>query len=264
MAVDPGTTRRVDLNCDVGESWGRWELGADSALLPLVTSANLACGFHAGDPSTIRRTCALAVRVGARIGAQVSYPDLLGFGRRFLDISRSELADAVLYQIAAVDGVARAEGSCVSYVKAHGALYHTIAHHADQAAAVIDGVSAYDPRLPILGLRSSVLWELGQRSGARMVSEGFADRAYRPDGTLVPRSAAGAVLTDPAAIAAQARDIVRDRRVRAAGAGYVPLEVESLCLHGDNPVATDAARLIRIELDAAGVEVGPFANPTRS
>src|SRR5580698_10635147 len=191
----------VDLNADLGESFGAWRLGDDEALLALVTSANIACGFHAGDPLTIRRACAGAIARGVTIGAQVSYRDLAGFGRREMDVPPDELTAEVLYQIAALDGIARAEGGRVSYVKPHGALYNRAVWDPVQAGAVIAAIRAYDPALPLLTLPGSVAAVEASAAGLRVVSEAFADRAYNDDGTVVSRSQPGAVLTDPQAVA---------------------------------------------------------------
>jgi len=236
----------VDLNADVGESFGRWELGDDAALLPHLTSANVACGFHAGDPLVLRRTCELAAEHGVVIGAQVGYRDLAGFGRRFIDVPAAELEADVLYQLAALDGLARAAGSRVAYLKPHGALYHAVSAHPDQAAAVIAAVQAYGG-LPVLGLAGSSFLAAVEAAGLEAVGEGFVDRAYLPDGGLVPRSEPGAVLTDPAAVAAQAVRL-------AASAG-----VRSLCVHGDSPGAPELAAAVRAALSSAGVAVEPFA-----
>jgi len=236
----------VDLNADVGESYGRWQLGDDEAMLTLVTSANVACGFHAGDALTLRRTCAVAVTRGVAIGAQVGYRDLAGFGRRFVDMPEAELTAEVLYQLGALDGIARAAGGAVGYLKPHGALYHAVNRHEGQARAVVEAVVAYGG-LPVLGLPGSLFLTLAAEAGLPAVGEGFADRAYRPDGSLVPREEPGAVLTDPAAAAEQA--------VRLAAAGVV----RSLCVHGDSPGAAELAAAVRAALADAGVMVAAFS-----
>ena len=236
----------MDLNADLGEGFGRWALGDDRALLDVVTSANVACGFHAGDPLTLRRTCEGAVRHGVVIGAQVGYRDLAGFGRRFVDVSPDDLAADVLYQLGALDGIARAAGGGVGYLKPHGALYHAVVRHEGQAKAVVEAVRAYGG-LPVLGLPGSLLLTIAAETGLPTVAEGFADRAYRPDGSLVPRGEPGAVLTDPGAAAEQA--------VRLAAAG----QVRSLCVHGDSPGAVGIAAAVRAALTDAGVQVAAFA-----
>jgi UPF0271 protein len=236
----------VDLNADLGESYGRWTLGDDSAMVEVVTSANIACGFHAGDPATLLTTCRLAADRNVVIGAQVSYPDLAGFGRRFLDISPADLTAAVIYQIGALDGLARASGTRVRYVKPHGALYSATVDHQAQAGAVVSGVIAYDARLPILGLPDSALLRIAAERGLRPVTEYFIDRTYTPDGRLVDRRQPNAVITDP--------QIAAERAIQA-----VEQEVaESMCTHGDSPGAVAMARAVRARLDSAGVAVAPF------
>ena len=257
MSTSGGPT--VDLNADLGEGFGVWRLGDDDALLSLVTSANVACGFHAGDPSTMRRVCGLAAAGGVAIGAQVSYRDLAGFGRRFIDVDPEELADDVLYQVAALDGIARATGSRVSYVKPHGALYNAAVSHEGQAQAVVDAVVAHDKTLPVLGLPGSALLRLAADAGLRTVSEGFADRGYTADGALVPRGAPGALVDDPAEVATRAIRMVTRGEVVAVDGSTVPVVVESVCVHGDTPGAVDLARAVRATLEAAGLTLAPFA-----
>jgi UPF0271 protein len=248
----------IDLNSDLGEGFGAWKLGDDDALLDIVTSANVACGFHAGDPSIMRRVCARAVECGVAIGAQVGYRDLAGFGRRAIAVDPAELTDEVLYQLGALDGLAGVEGGRVSYLKPHGALYNTIVTDTAQAAAVVDAVRRYDPTMPVLGLPGSAFLRLAADAGLACVAEAFADRAYTLDGHLVPRRVAGSVLHDADAIA--------DRSVRMVTAGIVdsldgaPVKVEarSLCVHGDTPGAVVIARRVRESLLAAGVTVRRF------
>ncbi|MEZ0581109.1 LamB/YcsF family protein [Nocardioides sp. MH1] len=243
--------RSLDLNADVGESFGRWRLGDDEALLPHLTSANVACGFHAGDPLTLRMVCAGAVAHGVAIGAQVGYRDLAGFGRRFVDIAADDLTADVLYQLGALSALAAAAGGRVAYLKPHGALYNAVVTHEAQARAVVDAVLAFEEGygvpLPVLGLPGSVLLDLAAAAGVRVVREGFADRGYRPDGTLVPRSEPGALLTEPAAVAAQA--------LRLAGSGGV----DSICVHGDSPDAVLLADAVRTALSGAGFTLAAFA-----
>ena len=254
----PGT-RRIDLNADLGEGFGVWRLGDDDALLGVVSSANVACGFHAGDPLTMRTVCASAVAGGVSIGAQVAYRDLAGFGRRFVDVAPDELTADVLYQLAALDGVARSAGGRVSYVKPHGALYNAVVHHERQARALVDAVSAYDPGLAVLGLPGSALLRLAGEAGLRTVPEGFADRGYTPDGTLVPRGEPGAVVRDPAAVAGRAVRMAADGTVLAVDGTPVRVGVESVCVHGDTPGAVGLARSVRAALESAGLTVAPFA-----
>ncbi|WP_233492313.1 LamB/YcsF family protein [Blastococcus sp. TF02A-30] len=251
-------TGRIDLNADLGEGFGVWRLGDDDALLGVVSSANVACGFHAGDPSTMRRVCAGAAAAGVAVGAQVSYRDLAGFGRRFVDVAPAELADDVLYQLAALDGVARATGTRVRYVKPHGALYNAVVAHEEQARAVVDAVVAYDPALPVLGLPGSALLRAAAAAGLRTVPEGFADRGYTAAGTLVPRREPGALVTDPAAVAERAVRMAAEGAVVAVDGGTVPVAVESVCVHGDTPGAVALARAVRTALEDAGLAVTPF------
>ena len=253
------STRAIDLNSDVGESFGRWQLGDDDAVLALVTSANVACGFHAGDPSTLRRCCEVAARHGVTVGAQVGYRDLAGFGRRFLDAHPTELADDVTYQIGALSAMARAAGTTVAYVKPHGALYNAVVHHESQAQAVVDAVRAYDPDLLLLGLPGSELLARAEAAGLRTVREAFADRGYTPDGTLVPRSEPGALLEDPDEVAHRVVRLVTEGVIVAVDGTEVAIEAESVCLHGDTPGAVAMAERVRDRLAEAGVTMRPFA-----
>jgi UPF0271 protein len=256
--VTPG---RIDLNADLGEGFGVWRLGDDAALLEVVTSANVACGFHAGDPATMRRVCALAAERGVAIGAQVGYRDLAGFGRRRLEIAPDELAADVMYQLGALDAFARAAGTRVRYVKPHGALYNTAADDPVQAGAVATAVAAVDAGLPLLGLAGSRLAHAAAAAGLGFVAEGFADRAYTSTGRLVPRAEPGAVLSDPAAVVAQALAIAREQRVVAADGTPVAVPAASVCVHGDTAAAVRLAREIRTALAGAGVALAPFAAP---
>ena len=235
----------VDLNADLGEGFGRWSLGDDSGVMPFITSANVACGFHAGDPQIMSATCALAVQHGVIIGAHVSYPDLAGFGRRFIEIEPGELTAIVLYQIGALEAIATAAGTRVSYVKPHGALYNAIVHHTAQAEAVVEALRLHGGGLPLLGLPGSVAQHLASTSGIRFVAEGFADRAYTDEGHLVPRGDPGALITDPDAMATQARRLVHHG-------------IESLCLHGDTPDAAHLAGALSAALEADGISLEPF------
>jgi UPF0271 protein len=245
----------MDLNADLGEGFGVWRLGDDDALLDVVTSANVACGFHAGDASTMRRVCAAAASRGVAIGAQVGYRDLAGFGRRRIDYDLTELRDDIVYQIGALDGFCRVAGTRVRYVKPHGALYNTAAVDRGQASAVVSAVLDYDRSLPVLCQPGSVLALAAASAGLTVVGEGFADRGYRADGTLVPRSAAGAVLHDPAAVVAQAVRMAESSQVVAVDGTVVTGDVASICVHGDTPGAVDLARQVRAALGA----VAPFA-----
>ncbi|MFY1670489.1 LamB/YcsF family protein [Plantactinospora sp. WMMB334] len=249
----------LDLNSDLGEGFGAWELGDDSALLSVVTSANVACGFHAGDPTIMRRVCAEAVGRDVSIGAQVGYRDLAGFGRRAIEMEPERLADDVLYQIAALDGIARSEGGRVRYVKPHGALYHRTVTDREQAAAVVAAVSAYDPSLPILGLPNSHLLRHAAEKGLTAVPEAFADRGYLSDGTLAKRGGTGALVTDPEVVARRCVALARTGQVTAVDGTAVTVRARSLCLHGDTPGAVALARRVRAALLDAGVRLAPFA-----
>jgi UPF0271 protein len=251
----------IDLNADLGEGFGSWRLGDDDALLDVVTSANVACGFHAGDPSLMHRVCAAAAGRGVAVGAQVGYRDLAGFGRRRIDYDLDELRDDILYQMGALEAFSRVTGTRVVYVKPHGALYNTAAVDEGQASAVVAAVRAYDPGLPILCQPGSVLARATASAGLQVVGEGFADRGYRADGTLVPRSLAGAVIHDADVVAARAVRMATDGTVLAVGGTVVPCAVRSVCVHGDTPGAVGLARRVRTALTEAGVTVAPFARP---
>ena len=248
----------IDLNADLGEGFGVWRLGDDDAMLQIVTSANVACGFHAGDPAGLLRVCRSAAQRGVRIGAQVSYRDLAGFGRRFIDVAADDLIADVVYQIGALQAIARASGSAVSYVKPHGALYNTIVTHREQAAAVAAAVHLVDPGLPVLGMAGSAFFDEAARFGLRTVAEAFADRAYRPDGRLVSRREPGAVLHDPAAIAERVATMVTSGRVDAIDGTQITIRVESVCVHGDSPGAVQIATAVRDRLEAGGADIGAF------
>lgn len=250
----------MDLNADLGEGFGIWRLGDDEALLGLITSANVACGFHGGDPSTMRRVCAAAAERGVAVGAQVGYRDLAGFGRRHIAYAFDDLRDEITYQLGALDAFCRPYRTRVRYLKPHGALYHAAATEEAQAAAVVAAISDYDPDLPVLCPPGSVLAQLATGAGLRVVAEGFADRAYLPTGALVPRSAPGALITDPHEIAARAVRMATDRAVPTIDGGVVPCAVESICLHGDTPGAVRAAELVRAALIDAGVPLTPFSD----
>ena len=255
----------MDLNADLGEGFGVWSLTADADLLDSVTSANVACGFHAGDASTMRRVCAAAAARGVALGAHVGYRDLAGFGRRRLDVDPGELADEVLYQVGALQACARAAGTAVSYVKPHGALYNRAVSDEAQAGAVVDAVVAAGG-LPVLGLPGSALLRLAAGAGLPAVAEAFADRGYTAAGTLVPRSESGALLPDVDAVVAQAVSLATTRTVRAVDGSEVSVEAASLCLHGDSPGAVAAAHAVRAALADAGVAVAPCwpTNPEQS
>ena len=249
----------IDLNADLGESYGAWTLGDDRALLEVVSSANVACGFHAGDPSILLETARQATAHRVAIGAQVSYPDLRGFGRRDLDLPADDLMADVVYQLGALQGIATAAGTRVGYVKPHGALYNRIVHDEHQAAAVVAAVVAVDPALALVGLPDSEVGRIAEAEGLRFVPEAFADRAYRPDGTLVSRREPGAVLHDPAEIAERMRRLATEGVVTAIDGSELALSAETICVHGDTPGAVGIARAVRATLEAAGLTIAPFS-----
>ncbi|MEU9668004.1 5-oxoprolinase subunit PxpA [Streptomyces bobili] len=249
----------IDLNADLGEGFGRWELTDDERLLSVVTSANVACGFHAGDAVTMRRVCELAAERGVTIGAQVAYRDLAGFGRRAMDVPPAELAAEVAYQIGALEVFARAAGARVAYVKPHGALYNRVVHDEEQATAVIDGVLLAGPALPVLGLPGSRLLEVAGKAGLPAVMEAFADRAYTEEGTLVPRGRAGAVITDPDVVVERSLGLARLGEVVSLAGTRIEARARSLCLHGDTPGAVELAGRVRRRLEESGVRVEAFA-----
>jgi 5-oxoprolinase (ATP-hydrolysing) subunit A len=250
----------IDLNADLGEGFGHWELTDDEGLLGVVTSANVACGFHAGDPSTMRRVCALAAAGSVRIGAQVSYRDLAGFGRRPMEVPAAELADEVAYQIGALRVFAQAAGAQVAYVKPHGALYNRVIRDEDQAGAVVSGILLAGGGLPVLSLSGSAVHRAASAAGLPIVTEAFADRAYRADGTLVPRTEPGAVIHEADAVVYRALALARHGVITPAdGTAPVRIEARSLCVHGDTPGAVGLAWRIREALTSADIRIEPFA-----
>jgi UPF0271 protein len=249
----------IDLNSDLGESFGPWKMGQDDALMPSITSANIACGLHAGDPSVMRQTIALAKHHGVAVGAHPGFPDLQGFGRREMHLSTREVEDLVLYQLAAIGGVAAAEGVRLQHVKAHGALYNMAARDAALARAIARAVAAFDRQLIMFGLPNSPLLEEGRRAGLRVAAEIFADRTYEPDGSLTSRRIAGSVIHDADRVVHRAVDMVVTRRVTATNGATIALEADTLCLHGDTPGAAALAQQIRRALETAGVQVKAIA-----
>ncbi|KQU69485.1 LamB/YcsF family protein [Phycicoccus sp. Root101] len=248
----------IDLNADLGESFGRWTLGDDTAMLGVVTSANVACGFHAGDPTTLLEVCRAAAAAGVAVGAQVGYRDLAGFGRRFVDVSAADLTADVAYQVGALDALARAAGTRVTYVKPHGALYNAVVHHEAQAAALVEALGLLGGHLPLVGLPGSASLARAEEAGMPTVLEAFADRAYAADGTLVPRGRPGAVLDDPDAVAARVVRLVVDGVVEALDGSLLEVRADSVCVHGDTPGAVALAGAVRHGLEAAGVRLSPF------
>lgn len=247
--------KRIDLNCDLGESFGVWRMGEDAALLDVVSSANLACGFHAGDFMTMQHTVAAAVERGVAIGAHVSLPDLQGFGRREMRVTAAEVHAMTLYQLGALHGFARAAGARLNHVKPHGALYHMAGRDRRLADAIAAAVRRFEPRLRLFGLAGSALMEAGAAHDLVVVAEVFADRRYRADGTLQPRDEAGAVIDDAELATAQALQIVIDGAVVATDGSTVDLRADTLCLHGDGAHAVRLARRLRTGLEAAGVRI---------
>lgn len=251
--------KTIDLNSDLGESFGQWSMGDDAAILKLVSSANVACGFHAGSPAGILETLKAAKAQGVTVGAHVAYPDLVGFGRRNMDIASDELTADVIYQIGALQGLARAAGTEVRYVKPHGALYNTIAYNECQALAVIDGILAVDPQLPLVGLAGSPVLFLAQQKGLKTIAEAFADRAYHADGTLVSRREAGSVLHDAQQVAERMLQLITEGGVQSVEGKFTPIQAESICVHGDSPGAMAMASQIRVLLEAQGIAIRSFS-----
>ena len=250
----------MDINSDLGESFGAWRMGDDATMLGIVTSANVACGFHAGDPAGILETLRAAAQRGVAVGAHVAYPDLVGFGRRNMDPTSQELVADVIYQIGALQGLAAAAGTRVRYVKPHGALYNTIAQDERQANDVITALLAVDPGLTLMALAGSPLIGWARARGLRVVAEAFADRAYNDDGSLISRRLPGAVLHDADAIAERMLRLVQTGEVESITGRSVPVQADSICVHGDSPGAVEMARRIRARLEQAGVALRPFVD----
>ena len=251
--------KTIDLNSDLGESYGAWAMGDDAAMIDIVSSANVACGFHAGDPAGILRTLRVAAGRGVAIGAHVSYPDIVGFGRRDMDIAAADLLADVVYQIGALQGLAATVGAKVSYVKPHGALYNRIAVDPVQGMAVIDAIRSLDPSLALVGLANAPIIAQARAAGLRVVSEAYADRAYTKDGRLVSRREPGAVLHDAALIAERMVRLARHGTIEAIDGSVISIETQSICVHGDSPGAVAIAKEIRRRLEAEGVVITPSA-----
>jgi len=249
------TVTRIDLNADLGEAYGAWRMGDDAALLGVVSSANIACGYHGGDPDIMRATVALALRHGVAIGAHVSLPDLQGFGRREMAVSPEEAYALSLYQIGALHAFAHAAGTRLAHVKPHGALYNMAAREPRLAAAIAAAVHDFSPALRLVGLAGSALVEAGRAAGLPVSAEAFADRRYRADGSLQPRRESGAVIEDSAESVAQALAIARGGPLRAVDGSALTLRADTLCLHGDTPHAVQSARSLRQALEAAGLRI---------
>ena len=249
---------KMDLNSDLGESFGAWTMGDDAAMLDIVSSANVACGFHAGDAAGILATLKAAKARGVVVGAHVAYRDLAGFGRRNMDVASADLVADVIYQIGALQGLAQAAGTTVQYVKPHGALYNTIAQDKRQAHDVIQAIKAINPGLVLMALAGSPLIDWARAAGLTVVAEAFADRAYMPDGALVSRREPGAVLHDPALIAQRMLQLVQHGTVEAVDGSQVRIEADSICVHGDSPGAVAMARALRQRFEQEGVQIASF------
>jgi UPF0271 protein len=246
---------RIDINADVGESFGAYTIGHDAGVMRSITSASVAAGFHAGDPSVLRETIRLAKAHGVAVGAHPGFPDLVGFGRREFSLAPAEAEDLVLYQIAAVAGVAAAEGVRLQHVKPHGALFNLAVRNVELAHAIVRAVTAFDPSLILFGLPGSALLQAGLAAALRVAGEAFADRAYEPDGTLASRTSPGSVIHDPATVVARAVRMVRDRTVVANDGSVVPIHADTICIHGDTPGAAELSAQVRAGFDAAGITV---------
>jgi len=246
---------RIDINSDTGESFGAYTIGRDAGLFRAITSANVAAGFHAGDPSVLRATIRLAKANGVAVGAHPGFPDLVGFGRRELNVTPQEAEDFVLYQIAAVAGVAAADGVRLQHVKPHGALFNMAVRNKELAAAIAGAVAAFDKTLILFGLPGSEILNAGRAAGLRVAAEVFADRAYEPDGSLASRRKPNSVIHDPDAVVARAVRMVKERTVVAIDGSVVPLEADTICVHGDTPGSDDLAAKIRAGFESAGVMV---------
>ncbi len=249
---------RIDLNSDLGEAFGAWPMGQDAQLMPLVSSANVACGFHAGDPATMRATVRLARAHGVAVGAHPGFPDLVGFGRREMQVRPAEVEDFVLYQIGALSAIAHSEGVKLQHVKAHGALYNMACRDEALAEAIAAAVAAFDPSLVLFGLPGSALLQAGLDAGLPVAAEAFADRAYLPDGSLAPRSQPGSVIHEVDTVVARAVTMVTESTVVATDGARLAFEADTLCLHGDTPGAATLAAAIRRGLEDAGVTIAPL------
>jgi UPF0271 protein len=250
---------RIDLNSDLGESFGPWPMGQDAALMESITSANVACGFHAGDPGVMRQTLALAKDKGVAVGAHPGFPDLVGFGRREMKATPAEVEDFVLYQVAALAGMAQAKGVKLQHVKAHGALYNMACKDRALADAIARAVAAFDRSLVLFGLPNSELLRAGDAAGLAVAAEVFADRAYERDGSLTSRSKPGSVIDDTTTVVERAVRMVKDKEVIATDGSVIALQADTMCLHGDTPGAADHARAVRRGLEAAGIRVASLS-----
>ncbi|MGB3593085.1 MAG: 5-oxoprolinase subunit PxpA [Ornithinimicrobium sp.] len=258
MTADPKPRASIDLNADLGESFGTWRLGDDEAMLDIITSANVACGFHAGDALTLQRTCAAAAERGVVIGAQVGYRDLAGFGRRFIAMDPAELTADVLYQLGALEAMCRVAGTRVRYVKPHGALYHAVVDDEEQARALVEAISAYDSSLPLMGQTGSASLRRAAAAGMSTVTEAFADRGYTTQGRLIPRGREGALLQDPQEVARRMVRLATEGVIEAEDGNDIHVDARSICTHGDSPGAVGMATSVSEELTRAGVTLRAF------
>lgn len=249
----------IDLNADLGEGLGLWQMTDDAALLEVVTSANVACGFHAGDPSRMLAVCRIAAAGGTSIGAHVAYHDLTGFGRRFIDVDPAELTADVLYQLHAIDGIARSAGTTLRYVKPHGALYNAIVHHEPQARAVVEALRLFGRDIPVMGLPGAIWLDLAAAEGLRTVREAFPDRNYTPDGRLATRDMPNAKIEEPEQVALRAVRMARERTIVALDGTTIEVDADSLCVHGDSATSVATAGSVRRALAEAGIDVQAFA-----
>lgn len=236
----------IDINCDMGESFGRFKIGNDEALFPYINSCNIACGFHGGDPLSIEKTIKNAIKYGLKIGAHPSYPDLAGFGRRKMTIERTELIAILKYQIAAVRGLAESLGGKITYVKPHGALYNTAAKNEKEALTIMAAVEAIDSNLKTMGLAGSIMEQVARKHDIPFIAEAFADRKYMEDGTLMPRSQSGTTIENPSEAVEQIRSISQHNQVITASGKVIPIHAESICIHGDNPAAEAILKALKI------------------
>ena len=259
---------QIDINCDMGESYGRFKVGNDENIFPYITSCNIACGFHGGDPFHIEKTIKDALDHGVQIGAHPSYPDLAGFGRRKMQLDRDELKALIKYQIAALKGMTESLGGKLIYVKPHGALYNTAANDESETVTIIQAIQEIDSDLALMGLAGSIMEKCSKEKGILFIAEAFADRTYEADGKLMSRSKRGAVLNDPEMAAKQVRSIVMEKNVKSGSGNFVPIHAQSVCIHGDNPTAVEILKTIRKELrptwhsfkkmDANMIEMKPY------
>jgi len=252
---------RIDLNCDLGESFGAYTIGADEAVMSSISSANVACGYHAGDPAVMRRTVRLACEAGVAVGAHPGFPDLAGFGRREMQLAPQDAEDMVLYQIGALAAIARSEGARLRHVKPHGALYNMAVKDRALADAIARAIVSFDPSLILFALPGSQLIRAGEACGLHTAPEGFADRAYEPDGSLTPRSRIGAVIQDARSVVNRAVRMAVEGMVLATDGSELPMRVDTICTHGDTPGAQELTRALRAGLERAGVAIVPVAGP---